>query len=280
VKALAEAGNYTFTATTTQSGMPTRGRRGGPEAGGGRPGEGAATGTGTDPARAEAGPPPEPEPKPVVLTGHIQKDQPTHLLQGEVEAWRSADGVLVVRGTDGWAKMERPTRGGGRGGQDAAAGQDWQAMRVQMGLMRARLAHETLAQLGSDFAESLARSESSGRVSFTGTLSEKGLAALTGGNSMRGGRGGRGGQGGQGGQGGAPQMTSTGTFEIVLTAKGALVSVKLETTQSGSFGERKFERERKVEIQIADLGKTVMEVPSEVQEAFAAAATSEKEEEF
>lgn len=75
-------------------------------------------------------------------------------------------------------------------------------------------------------------------------------------------------------------MTSTGSFEIILTAKGELVSVTVETLQSGTFGDRKIERGRRVEIQISDLGKTVMEVPSEVTAAFAAKAQEEKEEEF
>jgi len=252
---LAESPNYTFQHLSLDEGGGGFGR-------GGRGGEGGP------PAEGQAAAPP-PAPVPVEFLAHVQNDQPVHFKQGEMEAWRQ-EGVLVWRnGTGAWERMDMQSmRGGGRGGAPSGGGtdaseEDMRNMRARMGLFSAQAAHELVQGFESKIAM-VVKTDEGGKSVYVGSLTPEGAASMSG--SSRFARGGRG--GGQGGGGDAPTFQNSGSFKIIVDAKGRMESFTLDTLMSGTIQERAIERKRHVEYRFSAVGETKLEVPAEVTTKF------------
>ena len=69
-------------------------------------------------------------------------------------------------------------------------------------------------------------------------------------------------------------METSGAFTVVVGASGVVESVVVETVMKGSFGERTFERTRRMEVQIQKVGETTLEVPAQATEALKTAASA------
>lgn len=260
---IAEADSYTFHHLALDEGMPM-----GPS--GGRGGAGRGGGEAGQEGGGQAAPPQPPAPVPMEFTAQVRKGQPVHFQQGPMEAWRR-DGVLVWRQDGGaWQRMDmQAMRGGGGRGLGGGDEAEMRSMRSRMGLATA----QTAADLLAGFEEKLAgctRSEEAGKTIYSGTLTPEGAAALSGMGRMMGrGRGGAGAPAGEGGDG-PPPIQNSGTYRVVVDAEGRVESLTLDTLSSGSFGERSFERKRRLEYRISLVGSTVVEAPAEVNEMFAA----------
>jgi hypothetical protein len=261
---LAEVPSYTFHHLSREEGAPSGGGRGG------RP----PAGDGGAPAVDQA-PATPPAPVPVEFTAHVQKNQPLHFQQGELEAWRQ-DSVMVWRTGDGaWQRLDSQSmRGGGRVGAPASD-EEWRAMRSRMGLFSAQAAHDLVQGFESKIAMVTSSAEG-GKTVYVGSLTPEGAATLTG--AARFARGGRGGGlggaadapgGGADAAAAAPVLQNSGTFRIVVDANGRIESFTLDTLMSGSFQERAIERKRHVEYRFSAIGETKLEVPAEVTAKFA-----------
>lgn len=246
---LAETTSYTFRHLSLDEG--------GFGGGFGRGGRGAEGG----PPEGQV-PPTPPAPVPVEFLAHVQKDQPIHFKQGEIEAWRR-DGVMVWRNGEGaWERMDRNSMRE-RGGGAAASEEEMRSMRARMGLFSAQTAHELVAGFESKIAM-CAKLDEGGKSVYQGTLTPEGAASLSG--AARFGRGNRG--GGQGEGGDAPVFQNSGSFKIVVDAQGRLESFTLDTLMSGSIQDRPIERKRHVEYRFSAVGETKLEVPAEVTAKF------------
>lgn len=275
-KALAEAKSYAFHLKTESTGGGFGGGRGGRADGGGGGG----------------GPRP-----PVEMDGRYQEGQPMQLQQGELTAFLNGD-ILVFKNPEGvFEKFDRDAmrgrggRGGGplvepegkpaegtppagqAGGTPPAAppaagsgepsaeggrpprGGPGGGMMGLMNLTRALPPHRLVKDMDGKVKD-VVKSERDGKVVYQGALTDEAARQLAG----AGGRGGRGGDG--------PERTSSGTFEVVVGAGGAVESILLSTKTSMDFGDRVVEQERKSTYQVSDVGKTSVEVPADAAKLF------------
>ena len=288
VKALADAGNYSFQATTKTTRTGGFGGRGG--------GDGDS--------------------EPTVVRGRVQRDSPAHLKTGETEGYRQGDQLVYQRdgewaafevarggfgagfggrggrggddqgggaggrrggGREGGAERGGGREGGGRegggrqgggegggrperlgGGQGSGGGFSW--MREAASLRGASLPHQILVDLEKK-VEGMESSESDGAITIKGSLTEAGLDAMGGGGMMFGG-------GRRGGGGGGPEAERNGT--IVITIKdGKVQNIVVKTHVAMSFGDRGgFESDSTTTYQIQKVGETKYEVPAEALAQF------------
>lgn len=255
---LEQAKNYAFVVETESSG------------GGGRNREGDAAGA-------------QPRP-PVTVHARYQSGQPMELKQGEDLSYLSGD-VLVHKNAEGvWEKVERGGRGprpeGGAppkaddtgaakppeaAGAGAGAGEGrGPGGRGGMGGMqnlRSVIAPHKLVEGFAGKVKDVAKAEKDGKTVYSGALTDAAASQL----SAMGGRRNRGGGGGEG-----PQLTNTGSFEIVFAADGSIESIRIDSMSSGTFGDRTVEMKRKSTYRISDLGKVEVKVPEEAAKLFEA----------
>jgi len=269
-KKLASAENYTFTFESENTGGQARRGRGGEEP--------PAANTPTE--------------------GMYQKGSPVYLKRGDTVVYRS-DEQMVYKNADGkWevfdpqsmrggfgrrggqgggddtadhsggGNPDRPRRGGPGGHDRRQGGQDRGQARGARGAMMGVFAMRTV-QLPSELVEKIdtkvtdvTKEEKDGKTIYSGKLTEDAARAL---GSMGGGRFGGGRRGGGGGD--APQFDTKGTIQVTV-ANGQVEAIQLDTTVSGSFGDRNFERTSKSTIHVSKIGETKYEVPKEVQVLF------------
>lgn len=251
--ALEQAKSYAFDLETESSG------------GGGRNREGDAGGA-------------QPRP-PVTVHARFQSGQPMELKQGEDLTYLAGE-VLVHKNAEGvWEKVERGGRGprpeGGappkaddagaaKPPEGAGEGRPPGAGRGGMGGMqnlRSIIAPHKLVEGFATKVKEVAKAETNGKTVYSGALTDAAAGQL----SAMGGRRNRGGGGGEG-----PQLTNTGTFEIVFAADGSLESIRIDSMSSGTFGDRTIEMKRKSTYRISELGKVEIKVPEEAAKLFEA----------
>lgn len=218
-------------------------------------------------------------PQTTEFTAHVQQDKPVHFQQGTLEAWRQ-DGVLVYRsGAGAWERFEMGRGRGGRPQQIRVEGEDgWRAMRARMQLATAPALHDMLGHMGSGVAK-VSRSAEGGKSVYTGELTPDAAMRLNGPIMSMGGPGAHGGPGGgQGGQ--RPPIESTASFRVVLGADGALESAVFDVLTKGSFGERSFERKRRMELKASAVGATALDLPAEAAAKLAEEPPAPADDEF
>jgi hypothetical protein len=238
--------------------------------GGGGFGPGGARGGGDAGGRAG--------PRTDSTAGKVEIGKAAELKRDETIAIRTGDKLVYKKG-ETWEVYTPPDFGGGGfgggppggappgggppgGGRAAGGGGGGEGdMRERfrlMGLANMPMPHALIASIDAKLKDVTA-SESGGKWTFSGTLTEAGADEISGLKAMRERFGGA---GGAGAAGGAPQMSASGAAAITFAADGSLEQVVFETKTTTPRGESK----RKQTIAFSEWGKAKVEVPKAAAE--------------
>lgn len=175
---------------------------------------------------------------------------------GRGERAEGREGVEEGRGREERGQGRRGEREGSEGERRAGPSG---SMRALFTLGRMSLPHEIMKKVDGKVKD-IQRKEEGGKITYTGTLTEEGAEAVSGGARFGRTRGES--------REGAPALKRSGTILVVASTGGSVEKIEITTQTSGSFGGQEFKRIQTTSMNLSDFGKVEIEIPKEAMAKF------------
>jgi hypothetical protein len=197
------------------------------------------------------------------VDGKVEVGAAAEMKHNDVVAYRKSD-KLVYKKKDAWELYTPPAAGGGRGGRygggGGGGGGDVKEMASLRAIASTPLPHELFPSLYTDLTD-LKVTESDGKKTYTGTLTESAAMKLSGADKMRPPAPPKG-AGGGGAK--APETKATGKATVVFGKDGSAEKLVVETHVKAQQGEFK----TKLTVTMKEWGAVKVAMPKEAATKF------------